>query len=87
MVINMSNHPHASYTDVWYTYNHESLHDVVVALEAHHTKCYHFGMGRNPIAKTIFASANQNQRYSIFEDFAFFMMSKLVINRQQIFLS
>lgn len=48
MAINMSNHPHASYTDVWYAYNHESLHDVVVALEAleaHHTKYYHFSIG------------------------------------------
>lgn len=31
--------------------NRESLRDVVVALEAHHTKCYHLGIGRNPIAK------------------------------------
>ena len=32
--------------------NRESLRDVVVALEAHHSKCYHLGMGRNPITKT-----------------------------------
>ena len=32
--------------------NRESLRDVVVALEAHKSKCYHLGMGRNPIAKT-----------------------------------
>ena len=31
--------------------NRESLRDVVVALEAHQSKCYHLGMGRNPIAK------------------------------------
>ena len=48
--------------------NRESLRDVVVALEAHHTKCFHLGMVRNPIAKTTFASANQNQDYRIFED-------------------
>jgi len=53
--------------------NRESLRDVVVALEAHHTKCYHLGIGRNPIAKTTFASANQNRDYRIFENFAFFM--------------
>lgn len=35
--------------------NRESLRDVVVALEAYHTKCYHLGIGRNPIAKTTFA--------------------------------
>lgn len=56
--------------------NRESLHDVVVALEAHHTKCYHLGIGRNPIAKTTFASANQNRDYRIFENFAFFMMEQ-----------
>ena len=56
--------------------NRESLRDVVVALEAHHTKCYHLGIGRNPIAKTTFASANQNRDYRIFENFAFFMMEQ-----------
>lgn len=56
--------------------NRESLCDVVVALNAHHTKCYHLGMGRNPIAKTTFASANQNWDYRIFEDFAFFMIEQ-----------
>lgn len=56
--------------------NRESLRDVVVAPEAHHTKCYHLGIGRNPIAKTTFASANQNRDYRIFEDFAFFMMEQ-----------
>lgn len=56
--------------------NRESLRDVVVALEAHHTKCYHLGIGRNPIAKTTFASANQNRDYRIFENFVFFMMEQ-----------
>lgn len=56
--------------------NRESLRDVVVALEAHHTKCYHLGIGRNPIAKTTLASANQNRDYRIFENFAFFMMEQ-----------
>lgn len=56
--------------------NRESLRDVVVALEAHRSKCYHLGMGRKPIAKTTFASANQHRDYRIFEDFAFFMMDQ-----------
>lgn len=56
--------------------NRESLRDVIVALEAHHTQCYHLEIGRNPIAKTTFASANQNRDYRIFEDFAFFMMEQ-----------
>ena len=54
--------------------NRESLRDLIVALEAHRSKCYHLGMGRKPVAKTIFAIANQNRDYRIFEDFAFYMM-------------
>jgi len=56
--------------------NRESLRDLIVALEAHQAKCYHLGIGRNPIAKTTFASANQNRDYRIFENFAFFMMEQ-----------
>ena len=56
--------------------NRESLRDVVVALEVHQSKCYHLGMGRNPIAKTTFATANQNRDYRIFEDFAFYIMKE-----------
>ena len=63
--------------------NRESLHDVVVALEAHQSKCYHLGMGRNPIAKTTFATANQNRDYRIFEDFAFFMMKQARIRAKK----
>lgn len=51
----------------------ESLYGVIVAIEAHHIKCYHLGTGRNPIAKTTFISANQNRDYHIFKDSAFFM--------------
>lgn len=34
------------------------------------------GLGREPIAKTTLASANQNRDYRIFEDFAFYMMKE-----------
>ena len=47
-----------------------------MALEEHHTKCYHLGMGRKPTAKITFVSANQNRDYHIFEGPAFFMMEK-----------
>src|SRR5574344_2714373 len=56
--------------------NRESLRDLIVAFEAHRAKQYHLGLGRKPIAKTTFASANQNRDYRIFEDFAFFMMEQ-----------
>ena len=56
--------------------NRESLRDLVVALEAHQSKCYHLGLGRNPVAKTTFATANQNRDYRIFEEFAFYVMDQ-----------
>ena len=54
--------------------NRESLRDLIVALEAHQSKRYHLGLGREPIAKTTFATANQTRDYRIFEEFAFYMM-------------
>ena len=56
--------------------NRESLRDLIVALEAHQSKRYHLGLGREPIAKTTFATANQNRDYRIFEEFAFYMMDQ-----------
>ena len=56
--------------------NRESLRDVIVALEAHRSKCFHLGLGRKPIAKTTLATANQNRDYRIFEEFAFYMMTQ-----------
>ena len=56
--------------------NRESLRDLIVALEAHQSKRYHLGLGREPIAKTTFATANQNCDYRIFEEFAFYMMDQ-----------
>ena len=56
--------------------NRESLRDLIVAFEAHRAKQYHLGLGRKPIAKMTFASANQNRDYRIFEDFAFYMMEQ-----------
>ena len=46
--------------------NRESLRDLIVAFEAHKAKQYHLGLGHKPIAKTTFASANQNRDYRIF---------------------
>ncbi len=56
--------------------NRESLRDLIVALEAHQSKRYHLGLGREPVAKTTFAAANQNRDYRIFEEFAFYMMDQ-----------
>ena len=56
--------------------NRESLRDVIVAIEAHRSKCFHLGLGRKHIAKTTLATANQNRDYRIFEEFAFYMMAQ-----------
>jgi len=56
--------------------NCESLRDLIVVMEAHHGKRYHLGLGREPIAKTTLATANQSRDYRIFEDFAFYMMEE-----------
>jgi hypothetical protein len=56
--------------------NRESLRDVIVAIEAHRSKCFHLGLGRKPIAKTTLATANQSRDYRIFEEFAFYMMAQ-----------
>jgi hypothetical protein len=40
--------------------NRVSLRDLVVALAAHHSKCYHLGMGKN-VSKSSLARANQYQ--------------------------
>lgn len=61
--------------------NRESLRDLIVALEAHQSKCFHLGLGRKPIAKTTLATANQNRNYRIFEEFAFYMMEQARRNR------
>lgn len=54
--------------------NRESLRDLVVALVVHKSKCYHFGLGKNPIAKTTFVITNQYREYRIFEEVAFYKM-------------
>lgn len=61
--------------------NRESLRDLIVALQAHQGKRYHLGLGREPIAKTTLATANQNRDYRIFEDFAFYMMKEAAEKR------
>ena len=47
--------------------NRESLRDLIVALEAHHSKCYHLGMGKN-VSKSSLARANQDRDYHILKN-------------------
>ena len=55
--------------------NRESLRDLIVALEAHHSKCYHLGMGKN-VSKSSLARANQDRDYHIFEEYAYYLISE-----------
>lgn len=54
--------------------NRESLRDLIVALDAHHAKCYHLGMGKN-VSKSSLARANQDRDYHIFEEFAYYLVN------------
>ena len=55
--------------------NRESLRDLIVALDAHHSKCYHLGMGKN-VSRTSLARANQDRDYHIFEEFAYYLVNE-----------
>lgn len=55
--------------------NRESLRDLIVALDAHHSKCYHLGMGKN-VSKSSLARANQDRDYRIFEEFAYYIVNE-----------
>lgn len=50
--------------------NRESLRDLIVVLDAHKTKCYHLGMGKN-VSKSSLSRANQDRDYRIFEEYAY----------------
>lgn len=55
--------------------NRESLRDLIVALDAHRSKCYHLGLGKN-ISKSSLARANQDRDYRIFEEYALHLVSE-----------
>jgi len=55
--------------------NRESLRDLVIALEAHRSKCYHLGMGKN-VSKSSLARANQDRNHRIFEEYAYFLVKE-----------
>ena len=55
--------------------NRESLRDLIVIIEAHRSKCYHLGFGKN-VTKSNLAKANQNRDCRIFEEFAYFLVAE-----------
>ena len=50
--------------------NRESLRDLIVAIDAHSSKCYHLGFGKN-VTRSNLSKANENRDYRIFEEFAY----------------
>ena len=55
--------------------NRESLRDLVIALDAHRSKCYHLGMGKN-VSKSSLARADQDRDYHIFEEYAYYLVNQ-----------
>ena len=55
--------------------NRESLRDLIIALDAHHSKCYHLGIGRN-VSRSSLLRANQYRDYHIFEEYAYYLINE-----------
>ena len=55
--------------------NRVSLRDLIIALDAHRSKCYHLGVGKQ-VTKTTLVRANQDRDCRIFEEFAYYMIAK-----------
>lgn len=53
----------------------KSLRGLIIALDAHRSKYYHLGMGKN-VQKSSLARANQDRNYRIFEEFAFYLVNE-----------
>ena len=55
--------------------NRESLRDLIIAIEAHHQKCYHLGIGKH-ITRSNLSKSNTNRDYRIFEEYAYILVSE-----------
>ena len=55
--------------------NRESLRDLIIAIEAHHQKCYHLGIGKH-VTRSNQSKSNTNRDYRIFEEYAYFLVSE-----------
>jgi hypothetical protein len=48
----------------------DSLRDLMISIEPHKPKYYHFGFGKR-ISRSNFANSNDKQNCKLFEDFAY----------------
>lgn len=55
--------------------NRESMRDLIIAIEAHHQKCYHLGLGKRATRGNL-SKANTNCEYRIFEEYAYYLVSE-----------
>ena len=53
----------------------ESLRDLMIGLEAHKSKFYHLGFGKN-VTRSNLAKANERRNYKIFEEFAYHLINE-----------
>ena len=52
----------------------ESLRDLIIVIEAHQSKVYHLGFGKN-VSRSNLSKANENRNFKIFEEFASHLIS------------
>ncbi len=48
---------------------------MIIAIEAHHQKCYHLGLGKH-VTRSNLGKANTNRDYRIFEEYAYYLVSE-----------
>ena len=53
--------------------NRESLRDLIVAIDAHSSKCYHLGFGKN-VTRSNLSKSNENRDFKIFEEYAYHLI-------------
>lgn len=53
--------------------NRDSLRDLIVAIEAHSSKTYHLGFGKN-VSRSNLSKANESRNCKIFEEFAYHLI-------------
>ncbi|MFZ0472012.1 MAG: IS4 family transposase [Bacteroidales bacterium] len=53
----------------------ESLRDLMIGLEAHKSKFYHMGFGKN-VTRSNLAKANERRNYRIFEEYAYHLINE-----------
>ena len=54
----------------------ESLRDLATIIEAHQSKIYHLGFGKN-ISRSNLSKPNENRSYKIIEEFAYLSRPKI----------